>query len=509
MAAQSKTTAVHFSLIFFVMLSVILGVVAYLFYSDYRTQQATFLKNKSDLTAAQGVAQKYQSEIEALKQQIGINQQEVGVPDAPEGSVLSLSRQTIGAAMQTLGTNAPNASFTDAVNNLRAELDNKNVALASSQATIADLQAKVEALESQYAATANEHDEARRATEQDLAGVQQQHSESIASKDQEIAAVREQNAALQTELDQTRQQLTGQLRKSQDEVAQLLRINQRLNSELTTIKGESFEVADGKIVRVDQVGRTVWINKGSASGLRKRTTFSVYEKNNVGIGRDSPGGGRPEDIKGAIEVTEILGDHMAEARILDDDSSRPISPGDPIYTPLWSEGRTEQFAFVGMIDVDNDGNYTGDRERLHQIISANGAEISSEVNDAGERTPKDGEGNPIRINEQTRFLVVGDLPDPMAVPAGDERDRRQRLRTQEAEMKREAEVAGVRIVNLNTFLDYIGYVPQQRRWVPGESPKWNLEAGSRKTGTTSTGNTSGLFDTSRRRPNASSSGSGR
>ncbi|MGC1272904.1 MAG: hypothetical protein WBC44_04295, partial [Planctomycetaceae bacterium] len=501
MAAQSKTTAVHFSLIFFVMLSVILGVVAYLFYSDYREQQVTFLKNKSDLNAAQGVSRKYGEEIAALKQRIGIDRPDVGVPDAPEGSVLALSRQTIQAAMQTLGSNAPDASFSDAVNNLRAELDNKNVALAQRQATIADLQAKVEALNAQYAATAKEHDDARQTTETDLSGVQQQYSESIASKDQEISEVREQNAALQTEIEQTRQQLNAQLAKAQDEITQLSSVNKRLTKELDTIKGESFEVADGVIRRVDQVGRTVWINKGKADNLRERTTFSVYAKNNVGIGREGPQGGRPEDIKGSIEVTRILGDHMAEARILDDDSSRPISPGDPIYTPLWSEGRTEQFAFVGMIDVDNDGNFTGDRERLDQIISANGAEISSEVDDEGERTPKNGEGEPVRIDEQTRFLVVGVTPDPLDVPAGDERERRERLKTHVGEMKREAEIAGVRIVNLNTFLDYIGYVPQQRRWAPGENPSWNLESGSRKTGTSSTGNTSGLFDTSRSRPN--------
>ena len=76
-------------------------------------------------------------------------------------------------------------------------------------------------------------------------------------------------------------------------------------------------------------------------------------------------------------------------------------------------------------------------------------------------------------------------------------------------MRREAEIAGVRVVNLNTFLDYIGYVPQQRRWVPGENESWNLKAGSRKTESSSTGNTSGLFDTSRSRPSPSTGNTGR
>jgi len=504
MAAQSKTTAVHFSLIFFVMLSVILGVVAYLFYSDYREQQAVFLKNKSDLSAAQAVAKRYGDEIAELKKVVGIELPEVGVAAPGDNTVLSQARQTI----QTVGTNPSAPSFKAAMTDLRTELDNKTALLATQQASIAQLQAEKEALQGQYAATAQKHDEARMATEQDLAGEQQQFSEAITAKDNEVAQVREENAALQSELEQTRQQLNAQIAKLQEDNTTLFSRNERLAKELDTIKGESFEIADGELRRIDQVARTVWINLGSADNLRPRTTFSVYAKNNAGIGRDGPSGGRPEDIKGSIEVTRVLGDHLAEARILDDDSSRPMAPGDPIYTPLWSAGRTERFAFVGMIDIDNDGSFVGDRERLHEILSANGAEVSSEVTDAGERTPLKNDGTPVRIDEQTRFLVIGTTPDPMDVPEGDERERLKRIASLQQEMEREARTAGVRIVNLNTFLDYIGYVPQQRRWVPGENPNWNLKSGSRPTAT-STGNTSGLFDTSRRRPNPSTANPGR
>lgn len=493
MAAQNKTTAVHFSLIFFVMLSVVLGVVSYLFYSDYRDQQAQSAKNQQELNAASSSNKRYQEEVDALKKTIGIDRPEVGVAQPGENTVLSQS----SSAIQTLGTNPAAPSFLVALQDLRTELNNRTVELAQRQGTIADLQAQVEALNKQYSEVAKQHDDKRVATETDLAGQQDQFAESIAAKDREIGQLREVTSNLQTELEQTKQQMSAQVAKIEEDNRLLLAQNRILRTENETIKGESYEVADGAIVRVDQVGRNVWINLGSDEGLKPRITFSVYAKNNRGIGRDAPGGGRPEDIKGSIEVTRIINDHMAEARILSDDSGKPISPGDPIYTPLWGAGRTEKFAFAGMIDVDRDGNYTGDRDRLHELVEAAGAQISSEITDAGERL-----GN--RIDEQTRFLVLGTIPEWQNEPDPKRKAELKSMRERFTEMQSEAEMSGVRIVNLNTFLDYIGYVPQQKRWVPGESMDWNLDAGGRKAATpSSSGNASGLFDTSRRRPNPS------
>jgi hypothetical protein len=149
-----------------------------------------------------------------------------------------------------------------------------------------------------------------------------------------------------------------------------------------------------------------------------------------------------------------------------------------------------------MIDIDNDDSNLGDRERLHELLEANGAEISSEVNDVGERL-----GGP--INEQTRFLVLGAIPDPSDEADTERRDQLKAMMAAKDQMQKEASINGVRVISLNNFLDYMGYVPQQRRWVPGENPTWSLKAGTRPTGTRpSTGNTSALFD-KRRQPNPS------
>ena len=59
-----------------------------------------------------------------------------------------------------------------------------------------------------------------------------------------------------------------------------------------------------------------------------------------------------EGNKGSIEVTHVLGDHLAEARVTDDKLADPILPGDKVYTPLWNPGQKRHFALAGFFNID-------------------------------------------------------------------------------------------------------------------------------------------------------------
>jgi hypothetical protein len=155
----------------------------------------------------------------------------------------------------------------------------------------------------------------------------------------------------------------------------------------------------------------VYINLGSADGLRRQVTFSVYDPkvNTLVLPDAAKLGTDAEEIKGperkaSIEVTKILGDHLAEARILEDDVSDPILPQDNIFTPAWRPGQKLQFALIGKMDLD--GDRISDREKVRSMILANGGEIVFELLDNGKPAP----GNR-SINVNTRFLVIGDRPE--------------------------------------------------------------------------------------------------
>jgi len=85
------------------------------------------------------------------------------------------------------------------------------------------------------------------------------------------------------------------------------------------------KVPDGQIIRSNRKSGAVWINIGQADGLRRHVTFGV-------VGADKPVR-RYTPTKAHIEVVKLLGPHFAECRILDDEITDPLVPGDKIVAP--------------------------------------------------------------------------------------------------------------------------------------------------------------------------------
>jgi hypothetical protein len=163
--------------------------------------------------------------------------------------------------------------------------------------------------------------------------------------------------------------------------------------ELEVGQQDLFENPDGKINWVNQKQQLVWLNVGRGDGLMRQTTFAVYDHDQNGVASAEP--------KARIEVVEVSGDHLAEARILEDSAANPILPGDIIHTPSWSPGQRIHFAMAGKMDIDGDG--LDDYERVRSIIQLNGGVIDAELRPDGSR-----EG---RLSVNTRYLVLGDRPD--------------------------------------------------------------------------------------------------
>lgn len=489
--AGSKTTAVHFSLVFFVILSVVLGVVAYLAYKDAAETALKEEDLRGELQKANNAGQKYIEEIDSLKGLIGLDLPEIGAVEATPGTVMREGRDKIAR----YGTDPAEGTFVAALEDLRGELEGRSAELAAAREEIADLQIKLGSLNEQFAAREAAHDDARREAERGQISEREKGQELVSAADREVDELRKSLADSQFELNQVRDQLSTRVRKLEGERDKLIVLNDGLRDQVYQLQNISFEVPDGKLVRVDALNELVWLNLGSADSLKERTNFSVYTRLNSGVARDE------EDIKGAIEVTKIIGPHLAEARILRNDLARPIGPEDPIYTPLWSPGRAERFAFVGMVDLDGDGEATPeDRDILHDLVLSAGSEISAEVTDDGERV-----GDQV-LDESTRFLVVGRIPDFDEAPTPEAKQAIERMIEHAKEMKDEARLQGIRVVNLSQFKDYVGYSPKRRLWKPGK--KWNLLSGRREQqyNETSSGTVSGAFlgDDPRREAKSSS-----
>uniref|UniRef100_A0A7C2JZ46 Uncharacterized protein n=1 Tax=Schlesneria paludicola TaxID=360056 RepID=A0A7C2JZ46_9PLAN len=464
---SNKPGAVHYSLIFFVMTTIVLAVTTYMFHRDYSDATVATQKATSDLQAANTALAKSDSDMQELRKILGLTEQpqvfDSQNPDNPS---------TVVGATRLLMRDQGQLAESTFIGTLAKVGEAYKTAITDRDSKVAETNTRERELlaaQSRYQAQSDDHDKKYRDAEAEKRKVIAERDELLLAKDREIAELRSQYNQVQVELEQEKEARQQDREKAQGEIDKLVAINNKIRDELDEIKRESFEVADGTVRRVDNTSRMVWIDLGDADFLKPRMTFSVYDKSTPGVARTTA------DIKGKIEVTRIIDGHLSEAKIIEEDLYRPMAPGDFIYTPLWSPGRPEKFAIVGKIDLDGDGE--SDRPLFHQELAVRGAQVVDEVDDEGNR-PSPG------INETIKFVIMGALPDPTEAALDEEAKRMETVLQQAKDMRSEARLYGVRIIPLNAFLDYIGYKPKRRLFRPGEDKPYTLEGASSNIGVT-------------------------
>jgi hypothetical protein len=164
--------------------------------------------------------------------------------------------------------------------------------------------------------------------------------------------------------------------------------------ELTNLRSDNFESVQGMVVHVVRDGNVVNIDLGSADALRAGVTFGVIDGDETRL--------QDAKVKATIQVTKILGEHRAEARVVALPEFRyPIIPGDKIYSPFWAPGRRVKIALGWNIDLD--GDERPDTEAAASMIRAAGAEVAAIIQPDGS---SEGE-----FNSGVRFLVLGEASD--------------------------------------------------------------------------------------------------
>lgn len=474
-APQSKPIGYQVAVIILSLGIVVLGTLVYMDYKQIRQVTAENLKSTADRQKIEAAERKVREEFEDLKKLTGNPGDDYGLGD--DQNVTKVRGSNLAdIAKATPAEPTHKAAINTLVQRAKDLEDERNKIRADYEA----LQRNLLDLRNQYQTQVDQQNAGRTKAEGDLSAAIKNKDEEVRSKQKRIDELTQAANEAATELENEKAARAAEVKKLETEMATLKKINDRLTEEIDKITKTSFEVADGEIRWVDNQNGRVWINLGEADNLPKRTTFSVYTKSHNGVARGS------DDIKGAIEVTRIIDAHTAEARIIKDDLYQPIAKGDPIFTPIWSPGRKENFSFVGIIDLDGDGK--SDRLKLHELVAGAGATIDNEVDDDGRRIrylkfPNDfvdyGEGVP-GIDVNTKFLVIGEIPDLSLAATDEDKERITRILKHRKDLGDEAKQQGVRIVNLNDFLSWIGYVPQRKLFVPGAERGYDLKAGKRE-----------------------------
>jgi hypothetical protein len=454
--AARENQGLQIALIIFVTLTIILSVTTFIFYNKYKEHQTTAESAKNEAQGKDEAFRKTLDERNVLAMRLGAAEAE------SRENIEKKTGDEIKKYADFFQLKLPDdqQNYARLIEELAKTADAKNKELAAAKQAndelnkqLKDAQAAWKAAEAKLAedknkAQKNEVDNQKTYTTQvaDVTKTKDQAVGIIAQKDQEFQA-------LKAKTDKDLKDLRDMLAKAQTTIED----KQRIISELTQ---SNPTVPDGRILWVDQRNNTVFINVGSEDGLRRRITFSVFDPN--------AGDATKANNKGSIEVLNIRGPHLAEARVLETANKDPIVSGDIIYTPIWQPGQTQHFALAGFIDFDHDG--TNDRAKLRDIISYNGGVVDAEQ-DGGNLTGS--------MTNRTQYLILGEPPSDSA-PEPETKAF--------TTISREAKTSGVPTIKVDAFLAQIGFsVRNAVSTENGSGPRTIRPPAERRDGTKTSG----------------------
>lgn len=380
-------------------------------------------------------------------------------PSDPENDLTLTTAQSVLTQLGGDGTAAP-ANLVDAVRATQSESVQNQMSASVRQVQLEAAANDLQNTIAQKDALIEENKQARDRAERALRDKEAEHAEKMKGLEDQIRTLTAEKAEKENELASTKDTLRLERQEWTDKEEEMLGWLVDLRARLRAKEDLKFSKPDGMITSVDHNEKLAFIDLGFADGLQKGVGFSVYAKNHSGVG-----GNNSSDIKGKLEVTEILGMHRAKAKIVDSEATDPIAPDDPIYSPIFQPGQTMEVAIVGKVNVDG-----LDRDEFRRLIRAAGSKISVEVSEVGAFT--DGDGNEIskeqalsNVTARTRFLIIGDVGDPNSsnLDANQEQIYAQ-MRENKAELEKKCAGLGIYPVGLSAFLEHIGFSPKQRAW---------------------------------------------
>jgi hypothetical protein len=427
--SRRENQALQVAVIIFAVLSFLLATTTVVFYRNYDESQRKAEAALSQAESARRAAESLDIDSTALRGVIGhprdaalVTIQQIQQEDsrtirpALADSVVLTYRQLVDVLESTLG---------DAIERELSSKDREAQLLSRLQTLAGEQQAIVD----QYRQTADRHGV-------EMAGARAEFvadRASLFSQSDELARLLEGRGAEMVELNTRFRQMQRELNRR---IEQLEIRYAKAVQKIRGFESGDFDVADGQIVRVDAGVGFAYVNLGSDDRLPSQISFSVFSGDVDGGSRDRP--------KGRIEITKILGPHSSEARVIDEEHSDMILPGDVIYTPVWHRSKPRRFALAGPLDIDGDGS--SDRQRVLSIISTAGGVVDEELRPDGTRQGA--------MTLDTRYLVLGARPTA--------RDASREYLDAYSELIRRAEDLHVQVLSLDKFVELVGYSSPNR-----------------------------------------------
>jgi hypothetical protein len=437
--ASRESQGLQVALILFVMITVVLAVTTYVYFrkSEEKIRQAQTAMAQAKQAEQTAMAMQFQ--LQLLKHMLGFERKtdaeldsiKAGLGGDPEmQKILDAYEQDM--AMYGAGFAGQDLSYRSLPEHLISTINARNKSLADADMIQKNLEKDRDSRLQAEAARADKAEQELQVAQNDLAQERQtfnQQRATMTTQSQQVASIL---PARQKEFEQTTGQLQNTIAEQRQNLTNVMTLNETLRAEKLRREDRSNELPDGEVTLVNTSARIVWINLGSADGLKRQMTFSVIDQQAAGVSEEA--------MKGTIEVTRVDEPHRAEARIVQDILNDPIMQGDKIYSPSFRRGQKTRFALAGLLDINGDGK--SDRDKVKSVIALNGGVVDAELLDDGSIAGE--------VSAATRYLVQGERPDERTESKVLEGFTR---------MTEEATKYGVESISVGKLMDLMGYVP--------------------------------------------------
>ncbi len=444
-SVKAESTPIFIALILFVVLSIVLGVTTYMFYKGEEDAITARKEADKEREVAENETKEVQNKVDELK---GL----VGAPPDPAGP-------TVEEIMQEYEQNQ-NVYGETYKRNKGTELDDPSASTYPLMLEyLIDMNKALFEQISQKGSQLAEIEQAHAAEKERLKTAHEATRKELGALSDEIKTNNEKFAQDRTAFEKKYEKATDDVRKAQDKITEIQdksrrdmnKVTEKINevdnqlkvttNALQNARKIDLEAPDGEVVWVNQVDGTVYIDLGYQDGLRRQTSFSVYDHNVANALTAEP--------KGTLEVVHVNED-MSVAKITSDNFAKdkllnPILKGDKIISAIFHRGEPDRFAIVGKIDIDGDGR--SDLPLLLRLIERNGGVVDAFVDESGNK------GGASKVTPRTKYLVMGEKPtdrtDPEILDAYND-------------MVALADNNGVRVIPLKDLLDHVGFEGQGR-----------------------------------------------
>ncbi len=431
--AKQKLDGVEITNLVFIVLALALGVTSYFLFNNVA-------EKKQEIAAAQAETSAMKSEVSNMTSDFTKLKTKLGYQDVADTKQLQETMDTDVA--NALGKTEKNSTYRDIVVALGKNLAEKNAELKENYAA-QRLVAENVSLSEKNKTTA----QADKFQEQETT-LDTDHSDAIAlaskSKNDLNASFQEQTK----ELDDLKSKTKKEIELAKQDTADFKELKEKfakenagLSRRVDELANATYERADAEILYADQVLKLVRLNVGERDGVRPLTTFNVFEPNALDM-NDST-------AKGSVQVVRNLGEHMCEAKILEDQMSNPVKQGDLVYTPLWRPSDVIKYALDYRLDINGDG--FSDLNELITLIQSSGAEVAAYINDDGQVM-----GN---IGPDVYRVVVGDrsVTELLAKDYVLDDATKETISNNQQKFLSDLAKMGVEQLELKDFLEKIGY----------------------------------------------------